>query len=55
MQDMTFGVKLFKILFTLNQMNKHINQLQFSIMEPPVSTGSEQLCGISKSILDLSS
>ena len=55
MSDTKIGVKLFKTLFLLDKVKLSIKMLQFSILQLEASTGSVQLCGISKSMPDLSS
>ena len=53
MPDTTFGIRLSKTLYMHQEVKLSIKELEFSILELPASIGSDQLCGISKSILDL--
>jgi len=53
MPDTTFGIRLSKMLFIKQEVKLSIKELEFSIIVLPASIGSDQLCGISKSILDL--
>jgi hypothetical protein len=53
MPDTTFGVRPSKTLSMHQEVKLSFKELEFLILELPASIGSDQLCGIYKSILDL--